>query len=67
MFGDLPRNTLLQLKDGAFFLTKGQICESHGMKKVCCYMGHRYRDDRMLDYDPFTCYHNMIESIIKKP
>ena len=35
------------------------------MKEVCCYMGHKYRDETMLDYDPFTCYIWMIDSVME--
>jgi hypothetical protein len=65
MFDNLPRHTLIRLKDGGIFLVKGQIYEWHSMKEVCCYMGHKYRDETMLDYDPFTCYYEMIESVME--
>ena len=35
------------------------------MKEVCCYMGHKYLDETMLDYNPFTCYYEMIESVME--
>jgi len=67
MFDNLPRHTLIRLKDGGIFLIKSQVCEWHSMKEVCCYMGHLYDDDKMLDYKPFTCYHDMIDFIMEKP
>jgi hypothetical protein len=67
MHDNLPRHTLIRMTDGSVFLVKCQICEWHGMNEVCCYIGHRYRDESMLDYEPYTCYHNMIESIMEKP
>lgn len=66
MFDDLPRNTLVRLKDGNLFLIKCKICQTHSMEEVCCYIGHRYKNKLTLDYDPFTCYYDMIESIMRK-
>jgi hypothetical protein len=67
MFDNLPRDTLLRLKNESVFLIKCQIWEQHGGKSVPCYIGHLYRDENMLDYDPFTCYYNMIDFIMEKP
>ena len=66
MFDNLPRHTLIRLKDGGVFLTKCKIYEQHGMTKVPAYLGHLYGDDTKLDYQPWTCYIWMIDSVMEK-
>jgi hypothetical protein len=66
MFDDLPRHTLIRLKNGGIFLIKCKIYEWHSMKKVPAYIGHLYNDDSMLDYQPSTCYIGDIDSVLEK-
>jgi len=64
MFEDLPRHTLIRKKDGGLFLVKCKIYEWHG-KPVGVYIGHLYRDDTRVDYDPHTCYIGDIDSVLE--
>ena len=65
MFDDLPRHTLIRLKNGGIFLIKCKIYEQHGMKKMPAYIGHLYKDDSRLDYQPSTCYIGDIDSVLE--
>ena len=67
MFDDLPRHTLIRLKSGGIFLIKCKVYEWHSMKKVPAYLGHRYRDDTRVDYEPWTCYIGDIDSVMENP
>ena len=66
MFDDLPRHTLIRLKNGGIFLIKCKIYELHSMKKMPAYIGHLYKDDSRLDYQPWTCYIGDIDSVLEE-
>jgi hypothetical protein len=64
MLNDLPRHTLIRKKDGGLFLTKCKINQLLSGKEVACYLGHKYNDEEMLDYEPSTCYIDNIDHIV---
>jgi hypothetical protein len=65
MFDNLPRHTLIRKHDGGVFLIKCKIYEWHSMKKVPAYLGHLYKNDTRLDYEPSTCYIGDIDSVME--
>jgi hypothetical protein len=65
MFDNLPRHTLIRTKNGGIFLIKCKIYEWHSMKEVPCYLGHLYNDNTRVDYEPWTCYINDIDSVLE--
>jgi hypothetical protein len=65
MFDNLSRHTLIRIKNGGIFLIKCKIYEWHSMKQVPCYIGHLYKDDTRVDYEPWTCYIGDIECVLE--
>ncbi|NBR62031.1 MAG: hypothetical protein EBT86_10420 [Actinobacteria bacterium] len=64
-FDDLPRHTLIHLKDGGVFLVYCKVIEYHGGKDIDCYLGVRYPDGiGGVDSVTSKCYTNQIDSII---
>lgn len=66
MFDELSRHTLVRKKDGGLFLIKCKIYEWHNMKPFGVYIGHLYKDDTRVDYEPSTCYISDIDSVLEK-
>ena len=65
MFDDLPRHTLIRLKDGSIFLIKCKIYEWHSMKQIPAYIGHLFKDETRVDYQPSTCYIGDIDFVME--
>jgi hypothetical protein len=63
MFENLPRHTLIKLKDGGIFLIKCCVMEFHSGKEIPCYLGHRYITE--VDYETTRCYTHNIERILE--
>jgi hypothetical protein len=67
MLNDLPRHTIISLKDGGVFLVYCKVMEYHSGVDIPCYLGIKYPGG-ILGVDSYTsrCYTNDIDSIIKE-